>query len=173
MSISLLLILLFVLLLVLVFILPYNRLLFILKVTFVPILIYVALFLVNKIIPTANLFDAVGRFFSPFFSWLLDPISEISSNDYFYLSATLTFTFFCLIIILIFFIINIFTFLGANPSLSKRKLVVKKIFLSIIFVVVNYSGLFLLITQTREMFPITDGFLKPILDLVYTFGILQ
>lgn len=173
MSTSLILTLLFVLFVATAIIMPYNRMLMIFKATIVPSLLYIVLFLVDKIFTDAHLYYQIGLMFDPVWEWLLTGFSEISTADYYNLSAILTLTIFYFILFAISFIIVVNTFLGSNPSLSKRKTLIKKIFLAIGFIGFDFAAMMIFISESRELFPIADGYLKPILNLIYNYGALK
>ena len=169
MTVSLLLILFFLLIRIPSYLLPRNRLKVYLYSALVACFVIGLIGLIDRI-GSASVEDKLGRFFSPMFSFLIDPIKGITVKEahhvYCYLANSLLYVVSFLLALPVFS----FFLVGNNPSIYLHVRWLSRFFLSFFFILSTYGILFLIIVNLRRILPLPSGFLEPVFSRFYPLG---
>lgn len=154
-------------------VLPYNKINYFLRILLVPSALFFILIIVDTFTLKVDIASYLGKSTIILWSWLLDGYRELSYIDYYHISGFLSLGLFYLVIMLFSFIIVNSTFLGSNPNLQKHKIAVKKIFSSFGFCLLSFSTIAIFLAEIREIIPLASGFLNPIFNIFYKFGVIN
>ncbi len=169
MTVSLLLILFLPLFRIPSYLLPRNRLKVYLYSALVACFVISLIGLADRI-GGSSIEDKLGRFFSPMFSFLIDPIDGITVKEahhvYCYLANSLLYVLSFLLALPIFS----FFLIGDNPSIYHHVRWLSRFFLSFFFVLSTYGIFFLVIVNLRGILPFPSGFLEPVFARFYPLG---
>ncbi len=150
--------------------LPRNKLIIYTLCSGIPGIIFVLLFLTDRIYSSLDISSAIGEAFLGMFSFLTDR-ETLSYAQKTHISFNLTCFFFYMVLYMISFVISKFWFIGSNPDIHKVYTAFEKFFLSAMFFIFTYGVLFIFLAEIREIIPLSDGFLSFLFNIIHKVGI--
>ena len=170
MTLSLILILLLPLLLFLPIFLPRNKTRFYTicaTLAAAPILV---LYLLNLFFPSLQLQERIGNIFFVFSAFLYANRVELSQAEMVHLSCNFFYLYSYILVYILSSIVVKLLFIGQNPAIQKPISTIRKVFDALLFFVLTYGILFFFLVDIRILFPFGDGFLSPLMNMIYRIG---
>lgn len=170
MTLSLLLLLAFILFMIPVVAVSRNRIYLLIR-SLLPSSFLIALILIlDKIIFNIDISKYVGLASSSMFSFITNSLPELSAAESLHICAHLTYAFLYLTVFLITSFITRLTFIGTNPNIKEKHGLLKSISSRTLLFLIIYPFLFVFLAEIRRIIPFQDGLLKPLFDVIYSYG---